>query len=79
MPTLQVPGLNIQLPLDDLGEGRELAEVAPLAVEAAAWDALLQWMGGMVEVAPAPRWDAGRRSWIGTVRHLGEEYEWLIR
>lgn len=79
MPTLQVPGLNVQLPLDELEEGRRLADVAPAALEAAARDALLQWLGGMAEVAPGPRWDTGRGSWTGTVRYLGEEYAWLIR
>lgn len=79
MPTLQVPGLNIQLPLEELEEERRLAEIAPPAVEAAARDALLQWLGGMAEVAPGPRWDADRRSWMGTLRYLGEEYQWLIR
>ncbi len=79
MPTLQVPGLNVQLPLEALEEERHLAEVAPAVVEAAARDALLQWLGGMADVAPGPRWDAGRRYWRGTVRYLGEEYEWLIR
>ena len=79
MPTLQVPGLNIQLPLEDLEEGVPLAEVAPAAVEAAARDALLQWLGGMADVAHGPRWDAAGRSWVGTVRYLGEDYQWLIR
>ena len=79
MPTLQVPGLNVQLPLEDVAEGHPLAEAAPAEVEAAARDALLQWLGGMAAVAPGPRWDAGGRAWRGTVRHLGEEYEWLIR
>ena len=79
MPTLQVPALNIQLPLDGLEEGHRLAEVAPPAVEAAARDALLQWLGGMAEVIPGPRWDSSRTSWMGTVRYLGEEYEWLMR
>lgn len=79
MPTLQVPGLNIQLPLDDLEEERRLAEMAPPAVEAAARHALLQWLGGMAEVAPGTRWDATRVSWVGAVRYLEEEYQWLIR
>lgn len=79
MPTLQVPGLNVQLPLEDMAEGGPLAGAAPAEVEAAARDALLQWLGGMAEVAPGPRWDAGGRSWRGTIRYLGEEYEWLIR
>ncbi len=79
MPTLQVPGLNIQLPLEDLEEGVPLAEVAPSAVEAAARDALLQWLGGMADVANGPRWDGGRRSWVGTLHYLGEDHQWLIR
>jgi hypothetical protein len=79
MPTLQVPGLNVQLPLEEVAEGRPLAEAAPAEAEAAARDALLQWLGGMAEVAQGSRWDAGGRAWRGTVRYLGEEYEWLIR
>jgi hypothetical protein len=79
MPTLQVPGLNIQLPLEELEEERRLAEVAPQVVEAAARNALAQWLGGMAEVAPDPRWDGARASWVGTVQYLGEKYQWLIR
>ena len=79
MPTLQVPGLNIQLPLEELEEERRLAEVAPRAVEAAVQDALAQWLGGMTEVVPGSRWDGARVSWVGTVRYLGEDYQWLIR
>ena len=79
MPTLQVPGLNIQLPLEELEEERRLPEVAPQVVEAAARNALAQWLGGMAEVAPDPRWDGARVSWVGTVQYLGEEYQWLIR
>ncbi len=79
MPTLQVPGLNIQLPLEELEEGSPLAAVAPGTVEAAARDTLVPWLGGMAEVAKGPRWDGARQSWVGTVRYLGEEYHWLIR
>ncbi len=79
MPTLRVPGLNVQLPLEGLEEGRRLAEVAPAAVQVAAREALLQWLGGLAEVAAAPRWDAARGGWAGSVRYLGEDYEWLIR
>ncbi len=79
MPTLQVPGLNIQLPLEELEDERRLAEVAPRAVEAAARDALVQWLGGMAEVAAGPRWDGARVSWVGSMRYLGEDYQWLIR
>ncbi len=67
MPTLQVPGLNIQLPLAELEEGASLAEAAPGNVEAAARETLMQWLGGMAEVAKGPRWDGGRQSWVGTV------------
>jgi len=79
MPTLQVPGLNIQLPLEDLEEGVPLGEVAPVVVEAAARENLTQWLGGMAEVGGDPRWDAARRSWVGTLRYLGEDHQWVIR
>jgi hypothetical protein len=79
MPTLQVPGLNLQLPLEELEEGQHLAQMAPPAVEAAAREALLQWLGGMAEVEPGPRWDGARAFWVGRVRYLGEEYPWVIR
>jgi hypothetical protein len=79
MPTLQVPGLNIQLPLEELAEGSSLAEVAPGTVEAAARDHLMRWLGGMADVAKGPRWDGPRHCWVGTVRYLGEEHQWLFR
>jgi hypothetical protein len=77
MATLRVPGLNLQIPLEDFEAGSHLAEVALPAVEAATRDALTQWLGGMAEIAPETRWDGAR--WIGTLRYLGEAYPWQVQ
>ena len=79
MPTLQVPGLNVQLPLEDLEEDVPLGDVAPEMVEDAVRENLSRWLGGMAELAGGARWDAARRSWVGTVQYLGENHQWVIR
>lgn len=77
MPTLQVPTLNITLPLEELeGEGG-LGTLSQAEIVEQVREALGGWLAGRVEVSPSATWDG--QQWSGSLVHQGGSYQWIVR
>jgi len=77
MPTLQVPTLNITLPLEELEAEGGLGALSQGEVVEQVREALRGWLSGRVEISPSASWDGQR--WNGSLVYQGESYQWIIR